>query len=293
MITEDHPGGHAARLSPVTASARLRGAAMALACPPLYARPGSYLSPLTGEEDIRRALSWRDTPPGITLQEDSQEAFAAAARPVLECREPGPRYRRTDNTMFGPADAAVYRAVIDRYRPRRIIEAGSGFSTAVALDEAALIGLDMHVTCVEPYPERLESLLFPGDPVALIRRPVQDVPIAEFTALGAGDILFIDSSHVAKAGSDVTWLILRVLPLLVPGVLVHIHDVFWPYGYPPEWLRQRRDWNESYFLFAFLSGNPWWEILLWNSWLWQARPHLIPKGLASGEPGSIWLLKTA
>lgn len=266
---------------------------MALACPPLYARPGSYLSPLTGEDDIRRALSSRDTPPGISLREDAQEAFAIAARPVLESPEPGPRYRLAGNTMFAPPDAAVYRAVIGRYRPRQIIEAGSGFSTAVALDEAAALGLDTDVTCVEPHPERLESLLRPGDPMTLIRRPVQDVPVAAFTALAAGDILFIDSSHVAKAGSDVTWLILRVLPLLAPGVLVHVHDVFWPHGYPPAWLREHRDWNESYFLLAFLSGNPSWEILLWNSWLWQARPDVIPRRLAEEEPGSIWLRKVA
>jgi predicted O-methyltransferase YrrM len=158
--------------------------------------------------------------------------------------------------MFEPPDAAVYRAVIGRYRPRRIIEAGSGFSTAVALAEAAALGLDTEVTCVEPHPERLESLLRPGDQVTLIRRPVQDVPVAAVTALAAGDILFIDSSHAAKAGPDVTWLTLQVLPLLAPGVVVHVHDVFWPHGYPAAWLRERRDWNESYFLLAFPSGNP-------------------------------------
>jgi methyltransferase family protein len=266
---------------------------MALTCPPLYSRPGSYLSPLTGEDDVRRALSWQDTTPGLSLRESRQEKFAAAARPVLESPEPGPRYRLEGNTMFAPSDAAVYRAVIGRYRPRRIIEAGSGFSTAVALDEAAVLGLDTDVTCIEPCPGRLQSLLRPGDPVTLIRRPVQDVPVAAFTGLGAGDILFIDSSHVAKAGSDVTWLILWVLPLLSPGVLVHVHDVFWPHGYPAAWLRERRDWNESYFLLAFLSGNPLWEILLWNSWLWQARPEVIPARLASDEPGSIWLRKMA
>src|SRR6266704_890409 len=129
LVPDDNPRGHVARLSLTTASTRLRGAAMALACPPLYARPGSYLSPLTSEDDIRRALSWRDTPPGITLREDSQEEIAAAARAVLESPEPGPRYRLEGNTMFGSPDAAVYRAVIGRYRPRRIIEAGSGFST--------------------------------------------------------------------------------------------------------------------------------------------------------------------
>ena len=119
---------------------------------------------------------------------------------MLESPQPGPRYRLEGNTMFGPPDAAVYRAVIGRYRPRRIIEAGSGFSTAVALDQAAALSLDTDVTCVEPHPERLESLLCRGDPMTLIRRPVQDVPVAAFTALAAGDILFIDSSHVPRLG---------------------------------------------------------------------------------------------
>jgi len=85
----------------MTASARLRGRRHGAGIPSLYARPGSYLSPLTGEDDIRRALSWRDTPPGITLREDNQEEFAVAARPVLESRSPAPGTGLEGNTMFG------------------------------------------------------------------------------------------------------------------------------------------------------------------------------------------------
>ena len=159
--------------------------------------------------------------------------------------------------MFGHADAALYRAILSYLRPSRIIEVGSGFSTAVALDEAdanpGLAGLE--ITCVEPYPQRLLALLRSSDHVTLLRCPVQDVPLEAFDKLGAGDILFIDSSHVAKAGSDVTWLLLRVLPRLVPGVAVHLHDIFWPFTYRADWLEERRDWNEAYFLHAFLSGN--------------------------------------
>jgi Methyltransferase domain len=147
----------------------------------------------------------------------------------------------------------------------------------------------MEVTCIEPYPARLRSLLRPDDAVTVLEQPVQDVPLELFDKLGADDILFIDSSHVAKAGSDVTWLLLHVLPRLAPGVVVHVHDIFWPFAYPAGWLAERRDWNEAYFLHAFLSGNASWEILLFASWLWQQHPELIPANLASQQPGSLWM----
>ena len=268
----------------------LRSVAAVVASPP-YVMPGHFYSPLTNGDDIRRALAWQDAP-GVELNESSQLALAASSRAVLEAPEPGPRYREPIE-MFGHADAAVYRAMLGYLRPSRIIEVGSGFSTAVALDEAdanpSLAGLE--ITCVEPYPERLLALLQPSDHVALLRCPVQDVSLEAFDKLGAGDILFIDSSHVAKAGSDVTWLLLRVLPRLAPGVAVHLHDIFWPFTYRADWLAERRDWNEAYFLHAFLSGNVGWEILLFASWLWHQHTDMIPARIANDQPGSIWLRK--
>ena len=272
------------------ASRTLRAVAAVVASPP-YVRPGHFYSPLTSGDDIRRALTWQDAP-GVELNEREQLALAASFRPVLESQEPGPRYREASG-MFGHADAAVYRAMLGYLRPSRIIEVGSGFSTAVALDEAdtypGLTGLD--ITCVEPYPERLLALLRPSDHVTLLRSPVQDVPLEAFEKLGAGDILFIDSSHVAKAGSDLAWLLLRVLPRLASGVGVHLHDIFWPFSYRADWLEERRDWNEAYFLHAFLSGNADWEILLFASWLWQQHPDMVPARIAGDQPGSIWLRK--
>jgi hypothetical protein len=101
--------------------------------------------------------------------------------------------------MFGSADASVYRAMLSWVQPKRIIEAGSGYSTMIALDEG------YPVTCIEPHPDMLLSLARRGDPITLLRQPVQDVPLSLYEELGAGDILFIDSTHVAKAGSDVCW----------------------------------------------------------------------------------------
>jgi hypothetical protein len=269
--------------------------ASAIAAPP-YVRPGHFYSPLTSREDVRRSLSWQEAgdAPGVALREAAQLALAASVQANLGVPLPGPRYLE-ENGMFGPADAAVYREMLGYLRPSRIIETGSGFSTAVALDEVdanpSLAGLEM--TCIEPYPARLHSLLRPGDAVEILQEPVQDVSLEEFAKLGRGDIVFIDSTHVAKAGSDVCWLLLHVLPRLAPGVAVHVHDIFWPFAYPPQWLGERRDWNEAYFLHAFLSGNAEWEILLFNSWLWQSHPEMVPSRLANEQPGSIWLRKAA
>jgi Methyltransferase domain len=172
---------------------------------------------------------------------------------------------------------------------------GSGYSTAVALDEAdtnpGLSGLE--ITCIEPFPERLLGLLFESDAgrLKILRQPVQNVNAAAYERLGPQDVLFIDSTHVVKAGSDVVWLFLHVLPRLAAGVVVHVHDVFWPFEYPAQWLRQRRDWTEAYLVHAFLAGNTGWEILFFPSWLWQCKPDLVPQPLAQERPGSIWLRK--
>jgi hypothetical protein len=116
-------------------------------------------------------------------------------------------------------------------------------------------------------------LLRPEDNVDVIAAPVQDVPVETFTSLEPGDVLFIDSTHVAKAGSDVVWLFLRVLPRLAKGVVVHVHDVFWPVEYPAQWLREGRSWNEDYLLNAFLCHNDAWRIELFSSWLWRRTPN--------------------
>jgi len=281
-------------MRPLTHLARAARAAAAVTVRPPYIPPGHFYSPLTSAADTRRALRHDGTTPGVDLRETAQLALAARLRPTLDAPFTGPRYV-PDNPVFCAADAAVYRAILRDLRPARVIEAGSGYSTAAALDEAdsnpELAGLN--VTCIEPGPARLLSLLRPGDHerVSILRQPVQDVPFTAFDALRAGDILFIDSTHVVKAGSDVVHLVLGVLPRLVPGVVVHVHDMFWPFTYPAEWLREHRDWTEAYLIQAFLSGNDGWEILLFSSWLWQRHPQAVPARLAGLAPGSLWLRK--
>ena len=263
-----------------------------VASPP-FVTPGHFYSPLTAEADRDRALTWSDAP-GVDLAEERQLAWADRLLPILAEPLPGPRYLPA-NGMFGPGDAAVYRAMLTQLRPARVLEVGSGYSTAVALDESdanpALA--DLQITCIEPYPDRLLRLLKDSDRgrLTLLRQPVQDVGLEPYDQLGPGDVLFIDSTHVVKAGSDVVWLFLHVLPRLAAGVAVHVHDIFWPFEYPAHWLRQGRDWTEAYLLHAFLASNTSWEISFFSSWFWQRRPDLIPPPLARENPGSIWLRK--
>jgi hypothetical protein len=230
----------------------------------------------------------------VDLAEGSQLDLAQRIQPILASPMPGPRYT-ADNSMYGAGDAAVYRAMLAEVRPARIIEVGSGYSTALALDEADANPelAKLQITSVEPYPDRLLGLLRPSDSerVTLIREPVQQVSLSVYEQLASGDILFIDSTHVVKAGSDVVWLFLHVLPTLAAGVVVHVHDLFWPFEYPAAWLEQRRDWTEDYLVHAFLVGNTSWEVLLFSSWLWQCHPELIPAGLKDQAPGSLWLRK--
>ena len=273
---------------------RTARAVRAVVAKPPYVAPGHFYSPLTSTSDVNRALRTADAV-GVDLSEPRQLSLVADVLPVLAQSPPGPRYIPA-NSMYGPADAAVYRAMLHHFKPRNIIEVGSGYSTAVALDEADAGGLPgLKMTCIEPFPERLMGLLNSADRdrVTLIRRPVQDAELGMYKELGPGDVLFIDSTHVVKAGSDVSWLILHVLPRLAPGVIVHIHDIFWPFEYPAAWLREHRDWTENYLLHAFLIGNAAWDIVLFSSWLWQTHPELIPDHLAAEHPGSIWLRRVA
>ena len=264
-----------------------RGIAATLKRPPYFA-PGHFYSSATSAADRERAVAWRTLDPvGIDLRTTEQEQLAAELAPTM-IELPEDRYR-AGNAMYGRGDAAVLHAMLRRHRPARLLEVGSGYSTAVALDVAERHLPDLRITCVEPNPERLLSRLRDEDKVDLILAPVQLAPVELFAELEAGDILLIDSTHVAKAGSDVIWIYLHILPTLAPGVLVHVHDVDWPFEYPEEWIREGRDWTEAYLLRAFLTHNDAWRIRLMTRWLWTQRPDLVPAQLRGEPTGSLWM----
>jgi hypothetical protein len=259
---------------------------------PLYAPPGHFYSPVSSPRDVETARSTRRTPPGIVLDEQAQLTMLDEV--LSHAMPPGGRYQ-PDNEWYPSADAAVYWGMLSELQPSRVIEVGSGFSSAVALDWADATGSDVQLTFVEPNTERLRSLLRRQDyeRVTLVEHQVQALEPRDLTDLAPNDILFIDSSHVVKSGSDVVYLYLQVLPQLPTGVRVHIHDIFWPFELPDEWLAQRRDWFEPYLLQALLADSSRWRVALWSNWLWTNHRDRFsavedPSMDWSG-PGSIWL----
>ncbi len=147
---------------------------------------------------------------------------------------------------------------------------GSGFSSAVILDTVErFFPQQPEVVFIDPFPDRLKSIFNNHDhgKYRIIDTKIQEAPIEVFRSLGPGDLLFIDSSHVAKCGSDVQLLLFEILPQLSSGVFVHFHDVFYPFEYPSEWLTQGRHWNEAYFLRAFLAYNNEWSIYFFNTYV--------------------------
>src|SRR5450432_2380824 len=131
----------------------------------------------------------------------------------------------TRNSQFSWLDLRALFVLLLHWQPRRLIEVGSGFSTLLAADvNHRFLEGAAEVTCIEPYPRAFLHQGIPGM-TRLIQDKVQNVALVEFSNLQAGDILFIDSSHVAKTGSDVNFLFFEVLPRLAAGVRVHIHDI--------------------------------------------------------------------
>jgi hypothetical protein len=241
--------------------------------------PGHYHSPVVDPETVKDyvAVSSMLRPgdiAGIKISAEGMLQFWRENLDFIRCtpfpEAPTPQYRfRYEGSPYPYGDAIMLRAMLRAKHPARVVEIGSGFSTACMLDSADEIGLsDLAITCIEPYPERLKSLAREGDfkRITLIEQPVQKVSLDVFRQLKAGDILLIDSTHVLKTGSDVHYELFSVLPSLAPGVVVHFHDCQYPFEYPGKWIFELNySWNEVYAVRAFLMYNDRFRVLFWNS----------------------------
>ena len=157
------------------------------------------------------------------------------------------------------------------------------------------LGGDCDVTLIEPYPDLAREVLGDSPGCKLIAEPVQRVAPEVFDALGRGDILFIDSTHVLRTGSDVCFELFEILPRLKSGVLVHFHDMFWPFEYPADWiLNDNRSWNELYAIRAFLTDNPSWDIVFFNDFFAKMQRPLIEQTFPvffKNSGGALWIEK--
>ncbi|MEB3065661.1 class I SAM-dependent methyltransferase [[Mycobacterium] zoologicum] len=231
----------------------------------------------------------------LDLRVEEQLALADLLAPKWpEFSRSWSRFNNPTNGVFELADGAVYYSMLTTVRPKRIVEVGSGFSSAIALDVRDQELQDLQLTIIDPNPAHLYSQLNESDysEITIHRDTVQNAPFQLFDALQKGDILFIDSSHVLGKESDVNRIFFQILPRLRPGVIVHLHDIFYPFEYPDAWA----DWpfNEIYLLQAFLSYNNVFQIMFFNSWFWREYPDVVSRYLpeaAIDKPGSIWLQK--
>jgi predicted O-methyltransferase YrrM len=266
---------------------------------------GHYYSPVADREEAKIAIARTaglQNPAAIDVNDAGQVAFLKRLQPVLskiklnEIPSPDHRYY-TDNDMYGSGDAAILKAIICTLKPKKVIEIGAGFSSAVMFDARDDYNLKTEITQIEPYPERLKSLLKKTDvkTLNLIDQKIQNVEPAVFRKLEADDILFVDSSHVMKTGSDLNHIIFEILPVINPGVIIHFHDCFWPFEYGAEWaVTQNRSWNEIYALRAFLMHNAAYQIQYFNHYMYLKHRELC--GSISGHilkncGGGLWLRK--
>jgi hypothetical protein len=200
-----------------------------------------------------------------------------------------------DNEFFPNFDAIVYYGLCRRFRPAMVLEIGAGFSTLIVLRAAERNGTT-RVRCIEPYPSpALRNIAHRLD--ELIVRPVQDVPMDVYGELRSGDILFVDTSHVSKVGSDLHRILFQVLPALPGGVIIHFHDIFLPREYPSTWVVERNwFWNEQYLLLAFLMFNAAFRVLLLNNHFLCTNAQAAERALGGLKAGplsgaSLWLRK--
>jgi predicted O-methyltransferase YrrM len=197
------------------------------------------------------------------------------------------------NSQFIASDAMAYYAHVRQAKPKRVVEVGSGFSSLIALQALQRNGFG-ELICIEPYPRPFIVKLAEQGKLRLIRKPVQTIAAQEFDALlGDGDILFIDSTHTVKSGSDCMHLYLRVLPQLSRQLLIHVHDVFLPFGMPKHWaITHHIHWTEQHLLLALTIGNPRFKWLFGSAYHEHTHPTELTQlmhGRSVAGGSSVWL----
>jgi hypothetical protein len=246
---------------------------------------GHFYSPVVSRQDAaedRERIFGPRALKGINLNGDEQERTFRRMAPLLGTlpfsEEADGKHRyHYKNSSYAFGDSSIYWSLIGTLRPSRIIEVGSGFSSAMALDAIEHFGLQTSCVFIDPYPALLMQLVGTLEPRhTVIDRKVQQVDPEIVATLGRNDILFIDSSHVVKTGSDVHYEVTELLPRLAPGAVVHFHDTFHGFEYPERWVvGDNMSWNELYFLHAFLMYNAAFSVMFFNHHFAKTRANVV------------------
>ncbi len=251
----------------------------------LVVLPNHYYTPVADVHELRRTKSsWARRSSMLHIDVDVREQ-AEVLRNMVKPFEP--EFRKNETYLegmskgFGPGygyiEAQCLHGVLRSLKPRKIIEVGSGVSTYCAMQACARNareGSPVQIICIEPNPRAFLKTV-KDQTVSLMEAQVQSLDPNFFLTLEAGDLLFIDSSHAVKPGGDVVYLYLEVLPRLKPGVIIHIHDIYFPYIYQRNLLTTLFQWSETAMLQALLTNNTRLSILFCLSQLHYDAPKIL------------------
>lgn len=272
--------------------------------------PGHFYSPVVNPSDLipRQEEIWCENPviQGIDFNQEYHQEVLTEFFPKYtsqykyvekeEETQSDTEYY-TQNSQFSWLDSRTLFVLLNQWKPKRVIEVGSGFSSLLTAHvNHNHLNDSIEFSCIEPYPREFLKKKIPGLNKVIVEK-VENVERSVFTELEAGDILFIDSSHVAKTGSDVNFLFFEILPILQKGVKIHIHDIFFPHEYLKEWvIDENRSWNEQYLLRALLMYSDTFKVLFGCSYAQHKFPDLVVKALNHEKGhgfggGSIWIEK--
>jgi predicted O-methyltransferase YrrM len=268
----------------------------------LHVTRNHFYEPIPDTRTLKKALWSRDRfLQGVNYQEKKQLALLATfskkykdeyGKFSLKNNNDG---YYVNNGMFESVDGEVLYSMVRHFRPKQVIEAGSGFTTLL-IDHALSENKSGQLTIIDPFPEEIYK--YPNiRKHKIIKKKIEDVPLSVFEKLNENDILFIDSSHVVKIGNDVQYEFMEILPRLKKGVIVHIHDIFLPSEYPKRAvLNDFVFWSEQYMLHAFLQYNESFEVLWGGSFMHLFHSKELEKAFSSYSaktnwPGSFWIRK--
>jgi predicted O-methyltransferase YrrM len=245
--------------------------------------PRHFYSPVPDIRALRRSTAWRAprTMAGVAgaADVDAQLQFVRACCPdetrgrvkVEELIAYGTR--ENGEVGYGPIETAFLYCFVATRRPRRIVQVGAGYSTAIILRAAREAGHRVEVVAIDPFPTDYLRRGGQSGTIRLIAQPAQEVDLGVLTDLGGGDVLFIDSTHAVKPGGEVNRIVLEVLPRLRKGTFVHFHDIFFPYDYHRSVFTELYFPQESTIVHAYLADNPRYTIRASLSMLHYARPR--------------------
>ncbi|HEY1683313.1 MAG TPA: class I SAM-dependent methyltransferase [Tepidisphaeraceae bacterium] len=185
---------------------------------------------------------------------------------------------------YGEVEADFLYCFICRHKPAKIVQVGAGVSTAIILKAAADSGYKVDLTCVDPFPETYLRKIGSEGKIKLLAEPAQEVTLSVLTELGTNGMLFVDSTHTVKVGSEVNRIVLEALPRLSNGTFVHFHDIFFPYDYQRSILTEPFFNCESTLLHAFLSCNARYTLRASLSMLHYARPDQLKELILNYRP---------